>query len=523
MVTTVELVKRGYFPKELPPPFATESFGTLLENPAIQLPLGFASRKNSATSPARHSLVRAGALRRQLSVPNPISFYRLAECLQNNWTTVEQHCQNSAISLSRPTLSSGDRSVVSSTKFHEQPGHRASLRATSKYILKTDISNCYSSIYTHSLAWALHTKTKAKAKRNDQKLLGNRLDKIGRSGQDGQSIGIPISPDTSFVLAEILLSSVDREICKRLENNSLRVNGFRSWDDFEFGFTTRADAESAIAIIQSVLGEYELQLNPTKTTVIELPVPVEDAWASELRTFSVTAQTHSLRRYFDRSFEIYAYSRNSAVLGYAVQRLRSVEIDERNWKACQDFLLQCAMVEPSTLPSVIDHLHFYKDKKCSLEWEKISDVLNILIKEHAPLNHGSEVAWALWGFLLFDCQIDKSNAPVLGTMEDPFVVLLALHALQVGLISNIDVTNWEAAMTAGGLRESQWLLSYEANVKGWLGSPDGKDHVSADAEFGFLKRNSVSFYDCNKVKYHAPSERTPFTSGGSGGGGYPGG
>ena len=27
-----------------------------------------------------------------------------------------------------------------------------------KYILKTDIKNFYPSIYTHSIAWALHTK-----------------------------------------------------------------------------------------------------------------------------------------------------------------------------------------------------------------------------------------------------------------------------------------------------------------------------------------------------------------------------
>lgn len=26
------------------------------------------------------------------------------------------------------------------------------------YLLETDISDCYSSIYTHTIAWALHTK-----------------------------------------------------------------------------------------------------------------------------------------------------------------------------------------------------------------------------------------------------------------------------------------------------------------------------------------------------------------------------
>ena len=37
------------------------------------------------------------------------------------------------------------------------------------YIFKTDIVNCYSEIYTHSIVWALHTKKVAKEKRKDKK------------------------------------------------------------------------------------------------------------------------------------------------------------------------------------------------------------------------------------------------------------------------------------------------------------------------------------------------------------------
>ncbi len=36
------------------------------------------------------------------------------------------------------------------------------------YIYHTDISNCYSSIYTHSIAWAIHSKDKAKMNRELQ-------------------------------------------------------------------------------------------------------------------------------------------------------------------------------------------------------------------------------------------------------------------------------------------------------------------------------------------------------------------
>ena len=58
-------------------------------------------------------------------------------------------------------------------------------------MFKTDIVNCYSEIYTHSIVWALHTKKVAKEERNDKKLLGNNIDKHLQAMSNGQTNGIP--------------------------------------------------------------------------------------------------------------------------------------------------------------------------------------------------------------------------------------------------------------------------------------------------------------------------------------------
>ena len=50
-------------------------------------------------------------------------------------------------------------------------------------------------------------------------------------------------------------------------------------------------------------------------------------------------------------------------------------------------------------------------------------------------------------------------------------------------------------MTQDALYDEHWLLSYEANIKGWLPSLGAADHVAADPNFGFLKANGVHFYD----------------------------
>jgi hypothetical protein len=59
-------------------------------------------------------------------------------------------------------------------------------------------------------------------------------------------------------------------------------------------------------------------------------------------------------------------------------------------------------------------------------------------------------------------------------------------------------------MTTDDLYEEQWLLTYEANVKKWLQSTTGIDHVKKDKCFYFLKTNGVYFYDdtlSRKIKY----------------------
>ena len=41
-----------------------------------------------------------------------------------------------------------------------------------KYLYHTDIANCYGSLYTHSIAWALHSKRVAKDKERKKSLIG---------------------------------------------------------------------------------------------------------------------------------------------------------------------------------------------------------------------------------------------------------------------------------------------------------------------------------------------------------------
>jgi hypothetical protein len=140
---------------------------------------------------------------------------------------------------------------------------------------------------------------------------------------------------------------------------------------------------------------------------------------------------------------------------------------------------------------------------------ELQDLLNEQIIEHAPLNHASEVAWALWGALIFDLKIGKRAAKAISAIRDSVVALTALHAQQRRLVdTGLDTSLWRSYLTTDELYGEQWLLCYEANVKRWLKSMSGVDHVGADANFKWLRDLDVEFYNVDRASaLGAPASR----------------
>ena len=91
-------------------------------------------------------------------------------------------------------------------------------------------------------------------------------------------------------------------------------------------------------------------------------------------------------------------------------------------------------------------------------------------------------------------RLHRGTITALNTTENSVVAILACDAHAKGLARTLDPNQWAARMNTQDLRSEEWLLSYEANVQGWLGTPSGADHVMADPEFGLLKANGVHFY-----------------------------
>ncbi len=501
MTNTLDLLSRGYFPRELPTAFTTEKFATVVSGASV--PASFGGKVKAKL--AQHSLAKVGHDRRLLSIPNPIVQYNLAASMVANWAEVERLTKRSFLSKSTPTVfSDKQRAVLPQFDHDDLPPLRLELRSKSKFVLKTDVSKCYQSIYTHCIPWAIHGKLLAKAD-HSTKHWGNLIDQWARRMQDDQTKGIPIGPDTSLVIAEIVLSAIDEDLSIKLGKSP----GFRYVDDFEFGFKTKADAVEGLAAIRDALREYELDTNEPKTEIIELPAPIESRWVAQLRSFNfrnpAKSQKTDLMGYFDVAFECYKSNPKDNVLGYAVARLRppqkdkvGLKIDPSNWSLVQHFLFQCIMVESGCFLKALELLIEYHILGYMVDLALLDDVLNTQIANLASSECGSEVAWAIWAMLFFGCSINDEATNALSKMRDPIVALLTLDAQNRGLLKGaLDTTQWQLHMAENGLYEPYWLLAYEANIKGWL--PSTTDFVLADPNFSFLKQAGVEFYDPTKT------------------------
>lgn len=498
MVTAINLLKRGYFPRELPPVFTTEPFGKFIgaSGGSLTVPKG-------STKCTNHNLLRLGSLRRPLKIPNPMQQWGLCQLIERFWSQISVAFKRGSLSISRPLVRRTilDRAVVPRLAFGIIPRIRARRFVGARYFLRTDISQFYHSIYTHSIPWALHGKGYAKA--NKGKTDGDRIDKAMRDLQDAQTMGIPIGPDTSLIIAETLLAAVDEPLKDFV--------GFRYVDDYELGFRTLGEAERGLTKLQGQLSAYELNLNPRKTEIVEGPFGMEERWAVELGRFPVRpggaiTMLNDAIAFFSRAFELAKEHPTQSVLKYAIVKAQQWTFDGDGWTTFQALLFSAITFDPGAIPVAIVLLDRHAKAGQRVNKSALGKALESNIARHAPLGHGSEVAWSVWAAIQFKIPLGAAVAKLLSSMEDDVVALLSLDAKDRGLIkkSALDVTAW--AMSVGlpdALSDEHWLLAYESNRKGWMQCPA----VASHSFFKKLEQANINFYDPTLVLKQANFRR----------------
>lgn len=367
------------------------------------------------------------------------------------------------------------------------------------YLLKADISRFYHSIYTHSIPWALHTKATAKVNRR-RGLIGNAIDEDIRNTRDGQTIGIPIGPDTSRIVSEIIVTAIDQS----LETKLPYLAGVRYVDDLYLYFKTLADLDRGHSTLQNVLSDFELELNPEKVERTELPEVFESKWVIDIRNFSFSKKAAEQRidivSYFSLAFQSATTFPKEYVLDYALAKIIKLPVEETNWDIFEALLLKAMLTEPKVVPTVLAILLDHQDKGGRLNKRKIKAAVQELLSRHCILGNTFEIVWALWLHRSLNMSLTRKMADMVCAIDDPIVALAVLDLQDQGLTNTrLNTELWKRHLNADDLYSPYWPLAYEAEVNGWLSPlPSNAGYVNADPFFQMLKSNQVKFYDTKR-------------------------
>ena len=304
---------------------------------------------------------------RPLELIHPAIYVSIVNAIteEANWTTIKARMaefEGGAVECcSAPVVSTNHQSdVATQVKGWWLAVEQRSLANSLEYshLLHTDVTDCYGALYTHSIPWALHGLSIAKAGKNKDSLIGNILDSHIQAGRYGQTNGISQGSVLMDFIAEIVLGYVDSLINTELGNVSdVKILRFR--DDYRIFSNTQERAEEVLKTVSDKLRTVGMRLGVSKTiacrNVIEGSIKPDKLAGIELQDLG-TANAKTIQKQLLRLHAFGQRYPNSGALKRLVSEFHS---NISTQKECPDDLsVQVAVAtdiahsSPSTFPAV---------------------------------------------------------------------------------------------------------------------------------------------------------------------------
>ncbi|MDA3898022.1 MAG: RNA-directed DNA polymerase [Desulfobacteraceae bacterium] len=488
------LLAFGYFPKELPPIFKTRSFARHTFNlSSIESYID-----NKWQRPSPFLLQQKAHYRRKLDIVSPQAILGQSHIIASNYNDLQALFNFFPGDCSRPAFNRKTkfRRAVRPFAIGKGYSHRKlELRSRFPVILKLDVKNYYRSIYTHSIPWAIHGKQYAKTNLREDNL-GNSLDRSFRLGQDGQTIGIPTGPDSSFIIAEVILSRLVHEMITRNELRSGRI--VRYYDDIEYGCESEVEAHRILSKFEGALREYELEINPDKVSIFSGPKAVEAPWLYKLRKFEWQVDQKT-----DELLEIFSYVSSLAesfpedhIFRYFLQKMRTTIVREDAWPIYQRILLALFQENRGNAKEIFDQFTYYREIGWPINKKAMKEALDRKVHHQLSGVVTSDLSWTIYGYLLFDLRISKDLLrSVLKGGDCPSMVLATKIIYQNNISLKSEINSIVRLWGKDVLNSSEWLFAYEILANQWHNRYNSIELPDNCALYEHMRDNSVSFID----------------------------
>lgn len=510
-----QVAEYGYFAEQFPSCFSSKIFASKLDE---LLPLALCTkaqvrRASNATLPTTLSMRKDEISRRILSLPNPLAFLRLAKLMQENWDDIQKYAY-SENSLSQITYihkyrGTGRKAMLNSENVRDSvrsksdfiEGVKNSIQTALgyKYRLKVDVANCYNSIYTHSIAWAVcgkdaakkYLRTKEPKELKDKYELADKLDAFIRFQKNNETNGIVVGPFTSRIFSEIVLAAIDREL-------AAKTYIFRRYvDDYKFYFRSEVQAKESVPQIERLLNEYGLHLNTAKTEIACYPFEI----ISQIKeTYEKALESEGVFGVLNAASRLYSNGEKGAYK-YALKFIRDEEPSQEDFGIIMSSLINILLIEPKYGTYVITYL-----KKHIHKWK--IDIVTELINRELSISIQDELQQETLVFLHIIKELTLSlhadNLINILHCSNDFAIIIALDIWK-SRRKTVERTRQQTKLIGKAIQQlseelkgeeysgARWFLLYEIKIHGLMDSVL-MPTPSMGAFFDKLYESRVTFY-----------------------------
>lgn len=487
------LLQYNYFPttrpgkEELPPIFTSEQF-----TPEVAVSL--VKKEREANQKMRgalgydqleYRLTRYNSVSRLLSIPHPFPYAELCFKLHENWDKLSYICYNQNSQI-KPYPHEDGRLIIMAGYGGLIGNSQRSLGFSfgKRYLVRTDISNCFPSIYSHAIPWALVGHSEAKKNKNKNDWF-DEIDKKFRACHRNETQGVAIGPASSNIAAEIVLGRIDDELRKDF-------CFIRYIDDYECYCDSEHEAKDFVHQLEKLAAKFRLHLNIEKTKISRLPQPVTEDWILELEQhtpISNDPKEKDILRFLDIAVCLSRKHPNSSVLKYAANTINKLKIEYPKNKYCLNYLLGLSFHHSDLLPKLrflIEGLRLEALGKVINSGEVYEKIIDVL-KECIELRRSDGICWALYLLGLVKYEISKNVAINLIDTNDALSILTLYwmgeshRNLVIDYVNNLDKDDLYEM-------DKHWILLYQLFFDDRIKNP-----YPGEKCFQVLKENKVSF------------------------------
>jgi hypothetical protein len=445
---------------------------------------------------------------RPFGIPNPMAYQLLCRCLADNWKELCKHFEDKTRNQKHKVSGLHIRKLTGKQLFNMNYGNPTSddsvelnssvnrlfhmnfkdwrtdgspeldIRIGKRWLVEADISNCFPSIYSHSIPWALAGKDFAKKNRGKSKWFNN-IDHFNQNTKNGETHGLLIGPHSSNLLSEIILSSIDSQLCDKWQY-------IRNIDDYTCYVSSYEEGQEFLADLNRQLRHYDLTLNHKKTKILELPIAAVKQWVRHINATRMLykgriANYKDVQAFLDSAVELMrSNTENSAILYYAIKTLKHQPVTKNAESYIVKTILHLAVLYPYLIPILSDYVFSVFE----VNSDDIESFTKCIFDSGLENLNYEAVSFALLFAIKYNFRVDNIDVNAMIARDDTVSLLLAYKYFEhfSDSASSKILEKYAEDLVLNGDVDRHWVFVYEVLPANKL-----------DDEWKKMKESNVTF------------------------------